>query len=470
MRYKLPAVLSLCLAVSALDTGCGPSGKGTEVQLTSDPTGHLLHNAQCFSPDDAWIVYDNRPAGDRIAGTGTIEKVNVRTGEIVRMYQTPNQTEHGPGVGAVTYSPTAERILFIHGLFNCNASRPYSVIRRVGVAVDDAARGVPIHVDARDVTPPFTPGALRGGTHAHTFSGDGAWISFTYQDAVLAELEERTGKENLDLRTVGVSAPVGPVQVDKDPQGENNDGEMFSVLVARVVPHATPGSDEIEKAFSDSWVGRDGYVRADATRQKRAIAFQGHVRDDSGNKISEVFIVDVPDRIDVPGPAGPLEGTPTTRPMPPKATRQRRLTYTADRKHPGIQGPRHWLKSSPDGSRIAYLAKDDDGIVQLLTVSPLGGKPTQVTRNPWPIQTPLNWSPDGHFIAYGMDNSIFITDVRNGRSTRMTQRSSDELRPQPTGVVWSNDGKTIAFNRLVPHGDGRGNARKSYLQIFLLKL
>jgi len=28
-------------------------------------------------------------------------------------------------------------------------------------------------LDARDVTVPFRPGALRGGTHAHQFSGDG---------------------------------------------------------------------------------------------------------------------------------------------------------------------------------------------------------------------------------------------------------------------------------------------------------
>ncbi len=32
------------------------------------------------------------------------------------------------------------------------------------------------------------PGALRGGTHRHEWSGDGKWIGFTYNDAILKAL------------------------------------------------------------------------------------------------------------------------------------------------------------------------------------------------------------------------------------------------------------------------------------------
>ena len=85
----------------------------------------------------------------------------------------------------------------------------------------------------------------------------------------------------------------------------------------------------------------------------------------------------------VPGD-GSLAGTERRMPFPPKGVVQRRLTFTADRPFPGIQGPRHWLRSSPDGRRIAFLMKDEDGLVQLWTVSPNGGAPAQVTRNPWP--------------------------------------------------------------------------------------
>ena len=434
------------------------------MQLTSGPKGHWLHNTQCFSPDDRWIVYDLRRDDAMIASTGAIEKVHVETGETVELYRTTGQTAHGPGVGAATYSPRAHRVLFIHGLRNCSAARPYDFRRRTGVAVDDARPGVPIFVDARDVTAPWTPGALRGGTHAHTWSGDGRWISFTYQDAVLGDLERATGTEGLDPRTVGVSAPIRPVRVDKDAEGENHDGEMFSAVVARVVSHPRPGSDEIERAFSDSWVGTNGYLRGDGSRQARALAFQGHVRDRAGRKISEVFLVDLPERIDVPGPDGPLEGTATGRPMPPKGTVQRRLTYTADRKHPGIQGPRHWLRSAPNGASIAFLAKDDRGIVQIFLVSPQGGEPVQLTRNRWPVQTSFHWSSDGRFLAYGMDNSIFLTDVTPGatfgQSTRVTERFPDDSRPM--GPVWSNDGRTIAYNRFVRV------AGQAVPQIFLL--
>lgn len=77
----------------------------TETQLTHDAKGHFLNSTQVFSPDDKWIVYDTRNSDDGIGVTGSIEMVNVETGEIKPLYQTQNQTEYGPGVGAATFSP-----------------------------------------------------------------------------------------------------------------------------------------------------------------------------------------------------------------------------------------------------------------------------------------------------------------------------------------------------------------------------
>src|SRR5206468_7728745 len=134
--------------------------------------------------------------------------------------------------------------------------------------------------------------------------------------------------------------------------------------------------------------------------------------------LSEVFLVDIPDDVTVPGD-GPLEGTETQRPRPPQGTVQRRLTFTADRRHPGLQGPRHWLRSSPDGSRIAFLMRDDDGVVQLWTVSPLGDEPRQVTHDRWSVASAFNWSPDGSRIAYVADNSVFTVEVASGKSRRL---------------------------------------------------
>ena len=466
------SVLAICIS-AMLTPGCffskpiDPTLGGIEEQLTFDYKGHYLNSAQCFSPDDKWIVYDTRIDPDKIGSTETIEKVNVKTGAMVVTYKAPNQTRYGPGVGAVAYNPVKNRILFTRGLLNCNFLRPYGYRRRVGMMVDDSAPMKAIHADARDVTEPFTPGALRGGTHGHTWSGDGEWISFTYQDAIPGQLE-KSGRKRLDLRTVGVSAPIGPVKVDRDAEGENNDGTMFSVLAVRVAPNPKPDSDEIERAYSDSWVGAGGYLRPDGARQERAIAFQGIVLDDAGERVSEAFIVDLPDRIDVSGGSGPLEGTPTTRPMPPRGAIQRRLTHNTKRKYPGIQGPRHWLRSSSDGTWIAYLAKDDSGVAQIHLVSPNGGKDVQLTHNEWPVASSFNWSPDGRYIAYAMDNSIFVTDTREGKtfgkSTRMTKRSGDERKPEAIGIVWSNRGDKIAFCRRIKYAGIR------FPQIFILTL
>ena len=88
------------------------------IQLTSDNSGHTIHNTQCFSPDDEWIVFDTRNNDTLIRSTGNISMVNTRTGEITELYHTRHQTEYGPGVGAATFSPVDNRVIFIHGVRN----------------------------------------------------------------------------------------------------------------------------------------------------------------------------------------------------------------------------------------------------------------------------------------------------------------------------------------------------------------
>src|SRR6188768_2576363 len=81
-------------------------------QLTHDNSGHTIHNSQCFSQDDEWIVYDTRNDDGMIAGTGSISMVNIQTGELRELYHTEHQTPYGPGVGAATFSPTDNRVIF----------------------------------------------------------------------------------------------------------------------------------------------------------------------------------------------------------------------------------------------------------------------------------------------------------------------------------------------------------------------
>jgi WD40 repeat protein len=242
--------------------------------------------------------------------------------------------------------------------------------------------------------------------------------------------------------------PHPRVAVKRD-HPRNHDGEYFTVLAARVKANPKPGSDEIQRAFEEGWVGTNGYVRADGSRQKHALAFQGNVVTTKGETISEVFLVDLPDDLTIAG-EGPLAGTESRMPSPPKGAIQRRLTFTAERKFPGLQGPRHWLRSSPDGSQIAFLMKDDAGVAQLWTVSPRGGSPRQVTKNPWPIASTFTWSPDGRFLAHAMDNSVCITVAETGATQRLTPRTDDSTAPRPEACVFSPDGRHLAYVRTVP--------------------
>jgi hypothetical protein len=423
-----------------------------ERQLTSAPCGHILTNVNVFSPDGKWIVYDVRsdPAGSVFDGT-RIERVSVETDQVEVLYESVD----GACCGVVTASPVEDKVVFIHGPEKPTGDWQYAAYHRRGMVVDAERPGRGVTLDARDLTAPFTPGALRGGTHVHVFSGDGRWVSFTYEDAVLAEFERPAPGRDLNQRNVGVCVPHGPVAVRPD-HPRNHDGAYFTVLVTRTVNEPAPGSDEISKAFSDAWVGTRGYLRPDGTRQERAIVFQGLVQTADGRPIAEAFIVDLPENVTVPGD-GPLEGTATRRPAPPKGTVQRRLTRTAGRKHPGIQGPRHWLRSSPDGSRIALLMKDDAGVVQLWTVSPNGGPPVQVTHNEHDIGSAFTWSRDGRWIAHVMDNSVCVTDVPTGRTHRLTRRFADAEAPRPEACVFSPDGRRIAYVRRVTGDAGRFN-------------
>ncbi|RFS18185.1 DUF3748 domain-containing protein [Emticicia sp. C21] len=428
----------------------------TEKQITDDATyQHDLDQNDNFSPDNQWLVYDTRTDDGGIAESGRIEKVNISTGEKKIIYEIPNNQLWGPGAGAVSYSPLENAVVFIHGLPSITKENPYQQWRRTGVIIDENIAGKRIFMDARDITSPYTKGALRGGTHRHEWSGDGQWIGYTYNDAVMKALEDSTGEKH-NLRTIGVSKKINPVVVEKDAHGENISGEWYSALVVKVTPNPTPGSDEISHAAGDSWVGTKGYAKPDGNRQI-ARAFIGIVKDKNGKNVDEVFIVDIPEAIDVPGESGPLEGTATTMPMPPKNTIQRRLTHTADTNQPGCVGI---VRSSPDGQSIAFLAKDDKGNLQIFTISPEGRNLTQLTFHPSKVDGFFRWHPSGKTIYYVWNGSIVSCETGDEGFEKRHKVLTESTVPSPTNLVISHDGKTIAFNRLI------GKAK----QIFIGKL
>lgn len=452
-KLKIFGILTVVFAVSI--SSCflikPPTMNYKEKQLTFDSQGHFLNTTQCFSPDGQWLVYDNRNDDAQIGSTGTIAMVNIKTGEIKELYHTQNQTVYGPGVGAATFSPVKNRVIFIRGISNANAQKPYSFTRRTGVAIDIDKPGVPVFMDARDIDPPFTPGALRGGTHAHAWSGDGQWLSFTYNDYVIEQLG-KTDSAVKDLRVVGVMFPK-KVVVKQNNNGENFSGEMYATIVTKVTENPKPGSDDIDKAFDEGWVGKNGYQTGDGTWQKRAIVFQGNVRDEHGHTQTEVFVVDLPDNLTKAQIDQPIQGNSTSRPGVPWGVSQRRITFTKT----GIIGPRHWLRTTPDGSLICFLLKDNAGFINIFGVSPNGGAIRQVTFNKFDVQSGFNISPNGRALAYVADGVIVISDIASGKSHKIITKE------KPYGnVVWSPNGQTLAFNSYIKKED------QNYFQIMLL--
>lgn len=389
-------------------------------QLTFAPRNHQLTNINTWTPDSQWLVFDVRPSGASFTGK-TIERVNVHNGKVEVLYTAPD----GAHVGVVTVNPQSEKYVFIHGPENPDADWQYDFHHRRGVVTE---HGRTQNLDALDITAPYTPGALRGGTHVHVFSPNGENVSFTYNDHVMHQLSPAR-----DLRNVGVSAPFGPVTPPCTHPREYG-GSHWSVLVSRTTPTPAPGSDEINRAYEEGWVGN------------QRLAFIGDTLSVSGEKVPELFIVELPrdeQGWKTPGDA-PLAGSEQALPAPPKGVQQRRLTFTHQKAYPGLVNmPRHWVRANPQATDIAFLMRDNAGVVQLWLISPDGGESRQLTRTENGIQSAFNWHPSGNALGFVLDNRIAVCDAKRGDITFLT--SGNAKVPSADAVVFSPDGKQIAW-------------------------
>lgn len=421
--------------VLALLAGLAPLG-AAERQITNDPTGHILSNAAVWSDDSEVLVFDERPdpAGEVFEGQ-RIWTVNLRTNEIRTLFQARNAAR----CGIATWRPKHSEIAFVFG-----PERPesdgftYAPSRRQGVII--STKGPRQWLDARNLVPPFTPGALRGGTHLYNFDSTGEWFSCTYDDQVLTAAAAG-GQAEIATRMVAVGFP----RITRVPPGRrNNDGSFATCVVTRIHDAPKPGSDQISRACEEAWIG-PGH---------RSLAFLGDVVDSKGRKVTEVFRLDLPASLDL---TADVVGTPLTRPQPPSGVFQKRLTFTSKRTFPGVQGPRHWPRSSPDGSIIACLMKDEAGVVQIWIVSPEGGDLTQLTHNTTDISSAFTWTPDGRHIAHVMDGSVCLTKLADGTTARLTEKVDGPSAPRPEACVVSPDGKSIAYVRTLKDASGSHN-------------
>lgn len=448
--FRAPAwLLVAALVVLGPGSAAGAELQTGEWQLTFSPINKALDNNDNFSKDGRFLVYDTRETlGSGIGNSTSIMKVSVTTGLENFVYAPVDVilgSNAAPGLGAASFSPVADEAIFIHGplVKEVGARGYYGTTNRLGGIAKADGDGEIRFADCRDVTnATTTPGAHRGGTHRHEYSADGKRIGFTYDDYLYTQ----------NARTIGVMIPHA-----KAPCGVSH----WTALLVAVTPAATAKAGDIIRAADDSWIGASGLMRG----------FIGQVKQEDGTTMSSLFVADIPADIDI---TTSDSGTLTTPMMPPKGVTIRRLTNTTAA---GI------VRGSLDGTRIGYYATASDGTRQVFLINSQGSdkdanpemRPVQATTLEKGASGGLRWHPSGNSIAVISDNGIAAICVQPGplfgKATWLTSHGPSVIAAD--ALVWSRDGRRLAFNRRVPTYDTNGNLVKDaknndFRQIFLV--
>ena len=435
-----------------------------ERALTSSPKNHEMDNNDNFSADGRYLCYDTREMlGPGIDNSQTVEVLELATGREIVIYR-PDKSVTGekpaPGVGAVSFNLSGREVAFIHGPMVDEVSwrGPYAKPNRTGarVTIDGEIRQVDGEwrmlkgggyglswYDRRDIATDrdTLPGAHRGGTHRHEFCAMGNRIGFTYDDFLLKQYD----------RTIGY--------MERHPKAPEGALCWFAVLVA-VPPMGQAKPGEVERAYGDSWVDPQGTMRA----------FIGKTRNEDGSYTESLYVVDIPKEVDI---TTSDSGSATRYPAPPKGVTVRRLTHDTAI---GV------VRGAPDGGRIAYFGKDAAGDTQVFVIAANGSdksddparRPMQVTRVPGGVETCLRWHPSGRTLFVTVQGGIAAVCAapgpRFGEIVHLTPRKDGAPRH---ALVVSPDGRTVAYNRLVPTKGPDGNTVKNYAgldmkQIFAL--
>ena len=422
--------------------------------LTFAPSGHTLNRRQALSPNRDWAAYDSRNDDTMIGQTNLVERIELKSGKIVGIYQTSDPTQFGPGVGAVAFHPKMERVVFIHGLFGCNASRPYGMSRRFGATVD-VVSGVPLEaVEGRivDCEPPL--GILSGGTHAHSWSPSGQRISFTYNDGRNTSMPRTVGFATTEVHSPFHESNTAANLGSDYNKSENFGGRFASFLVL------VPGSSTklvcgrlvvIHQALEECWV------------DDRRIAFLGTVESDAAQRIQEIFVANLPS--DVVLSAVIKNGSKGM--VPPDLTIEQ-ITHTQS-SSPRISGPRHWLTADSSGTWIYTLAQDRNGIVQLARVASSGGSLELLTNLTESVEGQMSCSPGGDAVGFVCGGQIHVwssatRELDCWQDSQWTDCDGGNITPPAVdggyvGAIHFVDDATIIANRYIRIDDS------PYLQI-----
>jgi hypothetical protein len=418
---------------------CASAGAVEERQVTSSPKNHCMDNNDNFSSDGRFLCYDTRETvGPGIENSQSIEKVEIATGVETVLYHPAKSVtgkDAAPGVGAVSFSPVENSVIFIHGPLVDDVPQRgwYAKPNRNGAEVVADGSGKLAWLDKRDVETgrDTIPGAHRGGTHRHEFTLDGKRIGFTYDDFLLPQYD----------RTIGY--------MERNPKAPEGATHYFAVLVA-VVPKGMAKPGEIEQAAGDSWVGRHGTMRA----------FIGKVRNVDGMTCeNSLFVVNIPTDVDITT-AG--SGSANRYPQPPKGVRIRRLTQT-------------WaagtVRGTIAGDRIAYYGHAPDGSTQIFIIPSDGSdqdadpakRPVQATHLPKGAGPGLRWHPSGDYVFCISNNGVAATCAKPGPGFGKSKFLTPQGDVPPRGeLVVSPDGHTLAYTKPMPSTDANGKRLQTY--------
>ena len=102
-----------------------------------------------------------------------------------------------------------------------------------------------------------------------------------------------------------------------------------------------------------------------------------------------------------------------------------------------------WARWSPDGSKIAFIS-DMSGEEQVYLIDQKGkGKPAQLTTQFNCMLSPIDWSPNGKYLAVSDKNGkLYIITVSNKKVTEIADHEFGEMYYYD----WSSDGRYLAFS------------------------